>query len=93
MGADLGNELATDLGNRLTEDTNTQPDRIRYFGDPISVLDFNATPVFPSFKHRWKNSAHSYVGLEIADKTQIHDTQKNALNPSGSDVDSMVIAE
>ena len=93
LGADMGNKLATDLGNRLTEDTNTQPDRIRYFGDPISVLDFNATTVFPSFKHRWKNSAHSYVGLEIADKTQIHDTQKNPLNPSGSDVDSIVITE
>ena len=92
LGADMGNTLATDLGNRLTEDTNTQPDRIRYFGDPISALDFNATTVFPSFKQRWRHSAHSF-GLEIADKTQIHDTQKNALNPSGSDVDSMVITE
>ena len=76
MGADLGNKLTTDLGNRLTEDTNTQPDRIRYFGDPISVLDFNAKTVFPSFKHRWRHSARSFVGLEIADKTQIDDTQK-----------------
>ena len=81
LGADMGNKLATDLCNRLTEDTNTQPDRIRYFGDPISVLDFNATTVFPSFRHRWRNSAHSYVGLQIADKTPIHDTQKNARVP------------
>ena len=49
------------MGNRLTEDTNKHVDRIRYFGDPISALDFNATTVFPSFKHRWRHSADSFV--------------------------------
>ena len=51
------------MGTRLTEDTNTSPDRIRYFGDPISAMDFQATTVMPSFKQRFNNPSHSYSGL------------------------------
>ena len=60
LGADIGKKISTDFANRITEDTNTNPDRIRYFGDPISAFDFNAKTVMPSFGFRWKNSAHSY---------------------------------
>ena len=49
------------MGNRLTEYTSYNPDRLRYFGDPISMFAFNVNTVTPSFKHRWRNSAHSYV--------------------------------
>ena len=64
------------MANRLTEDNNTSPARIRYFGDPISFMDFNAKAVMPSFKQRWNNSAHSYSGSQIADKVPVHDTPK-----------------
>lgn len=85
LGADIGTEVATDMGNRLTEDNNTSPGKIRYFGDPISAMDFNAQKVLPSFKQRWGNSAHSYAGLQIADKVEIHDTPKNYLQQSPND--------
>ena len=73
--------------------TNNNPNRIRYFGDPISVLDFNSTTVYPSFKTRWKQSAHSYAGLEIADKVPLHDVEKNMLEPSPTDSNATVITE
>ena len=85
--------MGSDFANRITSDTNTNPDRVRYFGDPISIFDFNATTVMPSFKQRWKNSAHSYAGLEIAGKVEIHDTIKNPLTPSPDDSLAEVIAE
>ena len=73
------------VANRLTEDTNTKPDRIRYFGDPISAMDFNATTIMPSFNQRWRNSAHSYSGLQITGKVPLHDVPKNMLTPSPDD--------
>ena len=60
--SDIGKKVATDMGNRLTEDNDTSPDRIRYLGDPTSAMDFQATTVMPSFKQRFNNSAHSYSG-------------------------------
>ena len=75
LGTDIG-KVSSDFVNRITPDTNTSPDRIRYVGDPVSVFDFNSTTVFPIFKQRWRNSAHSYSGLEIADKIPLHDTMK-----------------
>ena len=93
MGADLGKKISTDFANRITEDTNKNPDRIRYFGDPISAMDFNATTVMPSFGFRWKNSAHSYKGLFIKDAIPLHDTPKNPLTPSGNDEDAQIITE
>ena len=76
MGADIGKKVSTDFANRITSDTNSPPDRIRYFGDPISMFDFNSTSAMPPFKQRWRNSAHSYSGLEIADKVPLHDNAK-----------------
>ena len=60
-------QISADFANRITPDTNTSLDRIIYFGDPVSMFDSNATTTMPSFKQRWRNSAHSYSGLEIAD--------------------------
>ena len=76
LGADIGKKVSTDFSNIITSDTNTSPDRIRYFGDPVSMFDFNATTIMPSFEQRWRNSAHSYSGLEIADQIPLHDTMK-----------------
>ena len=64
-------------GNVLGE---KDPNRIRYLGDPISALDFNATNVTPSIGFRWKNSAHSYKGLFIKDAVPIHDNEKPIIN-------------
>ena len=81
------------MGNRLTEDNNASADRTRYFGDPISMFDFSATTVFPSFKQRRRNSAHSYAGLQIADNVEIHGTPKNGVTPLPDDRDVEVITE
>ena len=55
LGADIGKKVSTDMANRFTSDNNTSLDRVRYFGDPISFMDFNATTVMPSFKQRFNN--------------------------------------
>ena len=81
MGADIGKKVSSDFANRITSDTNTSPNRIRYLGDPISAFDFNATTVMPSFKQRWNNSAHSYKGLFIKDAVPLHDNEK-PINPT-----------
>ena len=93
LGTDIGKKVSTDFAKRITEDTNTSPDRIIYFGDPISMFDFNSTTVFPSFKQRWKQSAHSYSGLFIKDAVPLHDTMKNPLPISGNDEDAEVVTE
>ena len=90
MGADIGKKVSADFANRIT-DTNTSPNRIRYLGDPISMFDFQATTIMPSFKQRWNNSAHSYSGLFIKDSVPLHDTIHNPLTPSGNDEDAEVI--
>ena len=91
LGAEINQKIATDMGNRLTEDNHTSPDRILYFGDPINALDLNATTVMPSFKQRLNNSAHPYRGLFIKDAVPIHDTMKNNLKPSPDDSQSEII--
>ena len=91
LGADIGKKVSTDMAHRLTEYNNTSPDRIRYFGDPISAMGFNAKAVMPSFKQRFNNSAHSYSGLFIKDAVPIHDVEKNPLQPSPGDTDAEVI--
>ena len=78
------------MANIFTEDNDTSPDRIRYFGDPISAMGFNAKAVMPSFKLRFNNSAHSYSGLQIAVKVPVHDTMRNNLNPSPDDREAEV---
>ena len=92
-GADVGKKVSTDFSNRITSDTNTSHDRTRYFGDHVSMFDFNATTTMPSFKQRWRNSAHSYSGLEIADKVPLHDTMRNPLPISPDDNEATVVAE
>ena len=68
------------------------PNRIRYVGDPISALDFNATNVIPSMGFRWKNSAHSYKDLFIKDAVPLHDTIHNPLTISPDDSKAEVIS-
>ena len=87
----LSADVAHDMGTRLTSDNNTSPDRIRYLGDPTSAMEFNAKAAMPSSKQRFNNSAHSYSGLQIAGKVQIHDTLKNPLTPSPDDGEAEVI--
>ena len=93
LGADIGKKVSSDFANRITTDNNTSPNRIRYFGDPISAFDFNTTTVMPSFKQRWNNSAHSYSGLFIKDAVPLHDTMENPLPISGNDEDAEIITE
>ena len=71
--------------------SGTSPNRIRYVGDPISALDFNATNVIPSMGFRWKNSAHSYKDLFIKDAVPLHDTIHNPLTISPDDENAEVI--
>ena len=91
LGADIGKAISTDMANRLTEDKHTSPDIIQYFGDLVSAMGFNAKTIMPSFKQRFNNSAHSYYGLHIADKVQLHDTLKNQLTPSPDDSKPQII--
>ena len=93
LGADIDKKVSSDFANRITEDTNTSPDRIRYFGDPVSMFDFNSRTVMPSMGFRWKNSAHSYKGLFIKDAVPLHDTMKNPLTTSSNDEDAAVVTE
>ena len=81
LGADIG-KVPSDFANRITEETNTSPDRIRYLGDPVSMFDFNSTTVMPSMGFRLKNSAHSYKGLFIKDAVPTHDVERNPLSTS-----------
>ena len=57
------------------------------------MFDFQAKTVMPSFGFRWRNSAHSYSGLEIADKMPLHDTMRNMLEPSPDDSQATVVTE
>ena len=81
------------MSNRLISYNNTSPDRMRSFGDPVSMFDFNSTIVMPSMGFRWKNRAHSYKGLQIADKVPLRYTPKNPLTPSPGDSKAEVITE
>ena len=91
LGADISKKISSDFANRITEDTNTNVDRTRYFGDQTSALDFNSTTVMPSFGFRWKNSAHSYKGLFIKDAVPTHDVEHNPLTPSPEDSEATSI--
>ena len=71
--------------------SSPNPNGIRWAGDPISALDFNSTTVFPSFKQRWNNSAHSHSGLFIQDAAPVHGTMKNTLTQSPDDPQAQVV--
>ena len=49
---------------RLTSDNNTSPDRIRYFGDPISAFDLDVETIMPSFKQRF-NIVHIHILVNV----------------------------
>ena len=91
LGGDIGKPVATDMVIRLTEGNSTSPDRIRYFGDPTSAMDLNATTVMSSFQHMFNNSAHSYNGVFIKDAVPTHDVENNPLQTSPDDRDAEVI--
>ena len=93
LGADIGKKVSSDFANRITSDTNTSPDRIRYFGDPVSMFDFNAKTVMPSMGFRWNSSAHSYKELFIKDDIPLHDTMRNPLTPTTDDSEAPAITE
>ena len=93
LGADIGKKVSADFANRITSDTDTSPDIIIYFGDPISMFDFNSTTVMPSFKQICNNSAHSYSGLFIKCAVPLHDVQHNPLSQSPDDSKSEIITE
>ena len=67
------------------------PNRIRWAGGPTSVMDMNATTVFPSRKQRWNNRAPSYYGLFVKDTAPVHGTTKNMSGPSPDDSQAHVI--
>ena len=80
-----GGKLGANVGTRLTTRPENNPDRIRYYGDPISSLDFNAKSVMPSLDFRMNHSAHSYKGLSTPDKVEEHDLFKPHLTVQSSD--------
>ena len=80
MGVDISKKVSTDFANRITSDTNTSPAEIKCFGDPVSMFDFQAETVMPSFGFRFNNSAHSYKGLSIKDAVPLHDNAKSIIN-------------
>ena len=90
-GTKVGTKVGNTVGTRLTTRPENNPDRIRYFGDPISALDFNAKTVMPSLKFRWGNSAHTYKGLSIPDKVEEHDTISTPLSIQPSDDQAQII--
>ena len=91
LGADIVKKVSSDFAYRITSGTNASPDRIRYFGDPASMFEFSSTAVFPSFKQRWNNNAHSYSGLFIKDPVPLHDVEQNPLTPPPDDSKAEVI--
>ena len=93
LGSDIGKKISSDFANRITSDTDTNPDRIKYFGDPVSMFDFHAKTVMPSFGFRWNNSAHFYKELFIKDAVPLHDTMKNPLSISPDDSKAEVVTE
>lgn len=90
-GTKIGTKVGNTVGTRLTTRPENNPDRIRYFGDPISALDFNAKTVMPSLKFRWENSAHTYKGLSIPDKVEEHDVIDTPLSIQPSDDQAQII--
>ena len=89
----IGKKVSSGFANRITEDTNTSFDRIKCFGDPAPMFDFNSTAVMPSMGFRWENSAHSYKGLFIKDAVPIHGTVRSTLSTSPEDSKAEVITE
>ena len=88
-----GGKLGGKVGTRLTTRPEHKPDRIIYYGDPFSALDFNAKSVMPSLDFRMNHSAHSYSGLSIPDKVPEHDLIKVPLSVQPSDSKSQQLTK
>ena len=93
LGADTCKNVSSDFANRITEDTNTSPDKVRYVGDPASMFDFNSTTVMPSMGFMWKSRAHSYKGLFIKDAVPTNDVERNPSTPSPEDPKAEITTE
>ena len=88
-----GGKIGGTIGTNLTTRKEDNPDRIRYAGDPISALDFNAKTVVPSLGFRMNHSAHSYKGLSIPDKVEEHDLEKVPFTAQPSDDNAKILTE
>ena len=88
-----GGKIGGTIGTNLTTRKEDNPDRIRYAGDPISALDFNAKTVVPSLGFRMNHSAHSYKGLSIPDKVEEHDLEKVPLSIQPEDDNAKILIE
>ena len=88
-----GGKIGGTIGTNLTTRKEDNPDRIRYAGDPISALDFNAKTVIPSLNFKMNNSAHSYSGLSIPDEDEEHDLEKVPFTAQPSDDNAKVSTE
>ena len=80
-----GGKLRKTVSEKLTSRPENNPDRVRYYGDLISALDFNARTVMPSEEFKQKYSVHSYRGLSIPDKVPEHDIDITPLTAQPSD--------
>ena len=88
-----GGKIGGTIGTNLTTRKEDNPDRIRYAGDPISALDFNAKTVVPSLGFRMNHSAHTYKGLSIPDKVEEHDFDKVPLSVQPEDDNAKILTE
>ena len=88
-----GGKIRGTIGTNLTTRKEDNPDRIRYAGDPISALDFNAKTVVPSLNFRMNHSAHTYKGLSIPDKLPEHDLDKVPLQVQPEDDNAKIVTE
>ena len=91
--ADAGGKLGKTVSDKLTSRPENNPDRIRYYGDLISALDFNAKTVMPSEEFKQKYSPHSYRGLSIQDKVPEHDIEITPLTSQPVDVKSQQLTK
>ena len=85
--------MGTKIADRLTTRPESNPDRIRYFGDPISVFDFNAKTVMPSLGFRMTHRAHTYKHMSIPDKVPEPDVSHVPLTAQPSDSQARVLSE
>ena len=57
-----GGKLGKTVSDKLTSRPENNPDRVIYYGDLISALDFNARTAMPSEEFNQKYSPRSYRG-------------------------------
>jgi hypothetical protein len=93
VGGKIGEKINKSIEKRIT-DKNDDPTRIRYYGDPISALDFKAKSVVPSKEILSSYPfTHKYQGLDQPDFTEVHDVEKNPLTAQPFDRFATVITD